>query len=68
MAICKETLTRAIAESERFLEAARRLQEKGEGGPEVCSGCYWANPREQAKVKRASMDLTHVLADLRLCR
>ena len=68
MAISKETLARAIAESERFLEAARRLQEEGEGegGPEVCSGCYWANPREQARVKRASMDLTHVLADL--CR
>ncbi len=68
MAISKETLARAITESERFLEAARRLQEKGEGGPEVCSGCYWANPREQARVKRASMGLTHVLADLRLCR
>ena len=68
MAIRKETLARAIDEAHRFLVAAIRLQEAAEGGPEVCSGCIWSKPREQAAVKRASMDLTHCLADLRLGR
>lgn len=62
MAIKKETLDRAIEEANRFLRAAHTL--KSEHG-DTDFECFWDKPREQASVKRASMDLTRCLADLR---
>jgi len=48
----------AIQEAERFLERARVTQS-------VDTGHYWETPKENGSVRRASMDLTRALADLR---
>lgn len=64
-----EALQTAIAEAKRFLERA----EKAERGFEwrenarLSSGGYWRNDdtTATAAAKRASMDLTRALADLR---
>ena len=62
MAIKRATLDRAIEEAHRFLRAANVLLSEH---VETDAECFWSNPREQAAVKRASMDLTRCLADLR---
>jgi hypothetical protein len=55
-----ETLTAAITEAERFVKAARVVKVIVEKGDR-----FWDVGKENATVKRASMDLTRVLADLR---
>lgn len=50
-----ENLKRAIEEAERFLAAARRVD----------AGGYWTFGKEPAAAKRASMDLTRALSELR---
>lgn len=59
----KVTLQSAIDEARRFLERAEALQ-KVEQSPE--RKAYFYNPCEQSAVRRASMDLTRKLADLRM--
>lgn len=61
----KTTLQSAMNEARRFLERAEALQ-KAEQSP--ARKGYYYNPREQGDVKRASMDLTRMLADLRMGR
>ena len=61
----KYTLQSAMDEARRFLDRSEQLQ-KAEQSPQRKSYCY--NPIEQGAVKRASMDLTRKLADLRLGR
>ena len=59
-------LKTAISEAERFLDRARRA-ERGFGPNPYHESAPWANPdtTATAAVKRASMDLTRALADLR---
>lgn len=64
------TLSVAIAEAERFLRAARKLQMAEKREPvdtlaQRAGTVIYDHPRESAAVKRSSMDLTHALADLR---
>ena len=54
------TLEAAIAEAERFLDRARELQSE-QGGAAV----YFTGSRFTGATRRASMDLTRALADLR---
>lgn len=58
-----ETLLETIAEAERFIERAKTLAKL----QKASEGSRWTPhfPKEQGLVKRASMDLTRVLADLR---
>lgn len=58
-----ETLNVAIAEAERFIEKAKALREVREKGMD-----FFNNPRESGAAKRASLDLTRKLADLRAGR
>ncbi|HXE05179.1 MAG TPA: hypothetical protein VN579_04260 [Bryobacteraceae bacterium] len=56
-----KTVKAAIAEAHRFLEAAKAWERRiGDNG-----SIYWAASREGGAVKRASMDLTRALADMR---
>ncbi len=55
-----ETLKAAEAEAKRFL--ARCAEYRKAAGDRIG---YWDHPRESGAVKRASMDLTRALADLR---
>lgn len=57
----KQTLEQCIKEAERFIERAKKLQSVNTG----TGNCFYWNPIEQGAVKRASMDLTRSLADLR---
>jgi hypothetical protein len=52
------TLQAAINEAERFLDLARELQ------PEFANG-YYHGSKVSGATRRASMDLTRALADLR---
>lgn len=54
-----EKIRAAVAEAKRFLSAVKKLEaaEKESGG--------YCNPRESGAARRASMDLTRALADLR---
>jgi hypothetical protein len=52
------TLKAAITEAERFLDLARELQ------PEFANG-YHNGSKVSGATRRASMDLTRALADLR---
>ena len=52
------TLTAAITEAERFLDLARELQ------PEFANG-YHNGSKVSGATRRASMELTRALADLR---
>jgi hypothetical protein len=52
------TLQAAIAKAERFLDLARELQ------PEFANG-YCTGSKASGATRRASMDLTRALADLR---
>ena len=69
----KTTLTKAIAEAERFLEKAKAAELeliKEETGIDGVQGGhpysrYWPKGSVLAACKRASMDLTRILADLR---
>lgn len=66
------TLERAIAEAERFLKVAKaakvadvRERARLGGRPATADATVENNPRENGAAKRASMDLTRTLADLR---
>lgn len=54
-----ETIEIAVAEAERFIAAAKRLEEA-----EKTNG-RGVNPKENGALRRASMDLTRALADMR---
>ena len=53
-----QTLKAAITEAERFLDLAKKLQ------PEFANG-YHNGSKTSGATRRASMDLTRALADLR---
>lgn len=53
------TLTAAVAEAKRFIERAESLVEKSDN--KWLSGC----PKESGATRRASMDLTRALAEMR---
>lgn len=65
------TLLTAIAEAERFIERAKQLAKVHKnvtvnGATHKVPALYIYNqPKEQGLAKRASMDLTRALADLR---
>jgi len=54
----RDKLAVAVAEAKRFIERAKAL-------PPTTPGIYDYNPKEQGAIRRASMDLTRALADLR---
>lgn len=57
------TLDIAITEARRFIERGEALQKAAVEGD---NRIYWGScPKESGAVKRASMDLTRALADLR---
>lgn len=65
-----KTLDEAMVEAARFLKAAKALRAaRKEAIAAGTFGC-WSDgtPRESAACKRASLDLTHKLADLRAGR
>jgi hypothetical protein len=57
----RKTLDVAIAEAERFLERAKKLK--------VCEpsshNYFYSSPKEQGATRRASLDLTRALAEMR---
>ena len=60
-------LNTAIAEAERFLERAKAAKAAHQwitSSPDATSLDY-SNPRENGALRRASMDLTRALAELR---
>ena len=61
----KITLDEAIFEAKRFIDRAEALKKA-----DRCERCivFYENPKEQGTVKRASLDLTRKLADLRAGR
>lgn len=61
----KKTLTVAEDEAERFLAKIRALRDLNNFNTGEIGAYDNNNPREQGAVKRASMDLTRALADLR---
>lgn len=56
-----ETIDAAITEAERFISAAREFKR----AQETRAAEYYATPRESGAARRASLDLTRKLADLR---
>lgn len=65
--IVDDTLESAIAEAERFLNCARTYQQVAALAPKNRQALMgrWSAAAEHAAVKRASLDLTRKLADLR---
>jgi hypothetical protein len=77
----RSTIKTAIETAKRFVEVAKKLEKendkvfKEKTASPISTGTYEffqtesiANTRESAQLKRVSMDLTHILADLRLNR
>ena len=62
-----KTLRTAIAEAERFVERAKAAIKEHEHARSSLSGTPYlqCGPKTSGYVRRASMDLTRVLADLR---
>jgi hypothetical protein len=62
----RDTLNNAISEAKRFLRAAKSCRNKAETGT-VAGGHQWTAypPKASGACKRASMDLSRALADLR---
>jgi hypothetical protein len=61
----RDKLAVAVAEAERFIMRVKKLPEPS---PYVSGGHNFTHdnfPREQGAIRRASMDLTRALADLR---
>ena len=61
----RKKLSAAVAEAERFIARAKALPKPE---PYECNGRTFMRdsfPREQGAIRRASMDLTRALADLR---
>ncbi len=52
----RQTLTAAVKEAERFIVSARKS---------LAASVEYSNPKENGAVKRASMDLTRALAEMR---
>ena len=63
MVMKTETLRESIAEAQRFIFAAKVLLNAQFDKPDL-----YRNPRESGAAKRASLDLTRKLADLRAGR
>jgi len=61
----KSTLDKAIAEAFRFLEAAKAVQKACQSSPIDGEIYHTDSPKHTGAVKRASMDLTRALADVR---
>jgi hypothetical protein len=64
----RDKLAAAVAEAERFIRRAKSLPKPVRvEHPHMRDGFYVADnfPREQGAIRRASMDLTRALADLR---
>ena len=61
----RKKLTAAVAEATRFIERAKALPDPApyKSGNHTFVNDYF--PREQGAIRRASMDLTRALADLR---
>jgi len=61
----RDRLAIAVAEAERFIERAKALPKPVpyERGGHTFTDNYF--PKEQGAIRRASMDLTRALADLR---
>lgn len=61
------TLDEAIAEAKRFIAAAEKLQvaQNEPAGTRMKRTGRWSTTVESGATKRASMDLTRVLAELR---
>lgn len=61
----RKKLATAVAEAKRFIERAKALPEETtyEHAGHTFTNYYF--PREQGAIRRASMDLTRALADLR---
>jgi hypothetical protein len=65
MSIRVKTLNAAVAEAKRFIEAAK-VVERAAGWTEYTKGDpYYNGGQHCAAVKRASMDLSRALADVR---
>jgi hypothetical protein len=62
--MAERTLDAAIAEAERFLVAARRLQEREISRGRDDGRLIW-HSKESGACRRACLDLTRALADLR---
>ena len=54
-----EKIRAAVNDAKRFLAAVKKLEEAEK------QGFGYSTPRESGAVKRASMDLTRALADMR---
>jgi len=54
----RETIETAVNEAKRFIERAEEFMW-------VDTGNGWEHPRESGALRRASMDLTRALADMR---
>lgn len=65
--IQEHTLDKAICEAERFLAAAKKYRAlaSAPSGMGMKVTGRWSTVAEHASVKRASMDLSRMLADLR---
>ena len=66
-----QTLDEAIIEAARFIKAAKGLRAARKTAQAVNGSCNWFSSqqvREHAACKRASLDLTRKLADLRAGR
>lgn len=59
----RESIRIAMREAERFLAAANDLEKLMQS--QINDKWASTNPRESGKVRRASMDLTRALADMR---
>lgn len=63
-----EALTNAICEAQRFIQIARKVvikhEKRADGTPWIMVLDY---TKESAACKRASMDLTRALAEMRKC-
>ena len=66
-----QTLDEAIIEAARFIKAAKELRAARKTAQAVNGSCSWFSPqqaKEHAACKRASLDLTRKLADMRTGR
>lgn len=54
----REDIETAVSEAKRFIKRADEYAK-------VDDGHDWTNPRESGALRRASMDLTRALADMR---
>jgi hypothetical protein len=60
------TLSTAIAEAERFLKVAKELRDDPYASADAeLTGCWITGSRLSGATRRASMDLTRALSDLR---